>query len=377
MRPVALSPMYRPEKLSFTSSGGPSLLPLMLVLFLGFISDSRAAAVPVVALSPASANLNNLASSVNRNHQHLSPLGAISNTANKFGHFPDSVPQPDTPTITEPASPETPQQQRQRQREKQQIPAPVTTVYVMVVDAPQPTDLPVEDIDHQQQQGRQRKIDDPALSDVAANASPTTTTDSAATDTSTPQPTIRTFFNTDNSNIALPVPTLTPLTQGQYAGAWIATAVLAFLTAIQGALAAKLFPQTAAAGGSSSSGHDSRPTSIMAPDNNIPHHKFKSFISESSAGPTPPPSPPTLLSRIGRSSAYMFYKGFAAAVFYALVVVAATLNVGLLCAIVVGAMLGAFVTEMCRTARSKALTGANNAGRRSADEEYTPYLIGG
>ncbi|KAJ3152223.1 hypothetical protein HDU89_001442 [Geranomyces variabilis] len=376
MPPTSLPRMRRPAVLP--STGAPYWL-LILVLALRFVGVSRVAAAPV-ALSPGSEYPDRLASNPHGNLHRLTSLGDNQGTVDRSGLFPDSEPQ-----VAVPPTP-TPQQQRQG---KEQIPPPVTTVYVMVVDAPRPTILPT---DQPQQQQRQRKIDDPALSAVTASATATTASESAATNAPTSEPTIRTFLNTDNSNIALPLPTSTPLTQAQYAAAWICTAVLAYLAAIQCALASKVFPSTTVAGSSHFGRDDSRPTSISAPDthtntattttNNIPHHKFKSFISESSAGgPPPPPAPPTLLWRIARSIAYMLYKGFATAVFYALVVIAATLNVGLLCAIVVGAMLGAFTTEMCRTARSKdAIVAANNNNSRrgrSVDEEYTPYLIGG
>ncbi|KAJ3182450.1 hypothetical protein HDU87_008614 [Geranomyces variabilis] len=384
--------MRRPALLSFACA--PYWL-LILVLALRFVGNSRVAAAPV-ALSPASVYHDRTASNLHSDLHRLTPPGDAQGNVDRSDLFADSEPQV--------AAPPTPTPPRQRQGKKQ-IPPPVTTVYVMVVDAPQPTVLPT---DQPQQQQRQGKIDDAALSAVTAGAAATATTattESTATSAPTSQPTMRTFLNTDNSNIALPLPTSTPLTPAQYAAAWICTAVLAYLAAVQCALASKLFPSATTGAGSfgrNDGGGDSRPTSIsFAPDttnnnsnnhttvtNNIPHHKFKSFISESSVGglqPPPSPSPPTLLWRIARSIAYMLYKGFATAVFYALVVVAATLNVGLLCAIVVGAMLGAFTTEMCRTARrskdSPAAAANNNNTTtrrgRSVDEEYTPYLIGG
>ncbi|KAI8920380.1 hypothetical protein DFJ77DRAFT_452391 [Powellomyces hirtus] len=270
-----------------------------------------------------------------------------------------------------------------------------TTIFVMVVQQPPPTLLPP--IDQRQRQGRvdptaviatrtlsieEDNNDDDDEGDDEGDGGEGDEHDDNHNNKDkddpaipTAGPAVRTRLNTDNKNIAFPLPTTTTLTSAQYALAWLATALLAFLAATQAALAHRFFPSPCA--------HKPPPPPPakvhLGSTTTLPlSNKFKSFISESSTTSASQLTPNPTLSRkkILRVVLYMLFKGFATAVFYALVVVAATLNVGLLCAIVVGAMLGAGLTDwMCQSRAER--TRKEREERNQREEEYTPYLIGG
>ncbi|KAJ3013992.1 hypothetical protein HKX48_005404, partial [Thoreauomyces humboldtii] len=216
-------------------------------------------------------------------------------------------------------------------------------------------------------------------------ADPTTPTTSSANGTPNPNATVRTFLNTDNSNLALPAST-TMLGTGEYAAAWIVACVLSFLAATQDALARRLFALTPShCPRSPQPSPAASATSLIEPPNG--NRKFRSFISTSTTSSDVEALKHSArrrrtMVRIVRTVLYGVYKAVVATALAAIVVLAGTLNVGLLCAIIVGAGIGAAVVEWTtlpakRRGQRRSADGSVIDERPDSGGSYPPYLIGG